>query len=193
MITTNNPDYAKRMKVMRTHGIDRDSFARFTDSKPSWQYDVVAPGFKYNMPDVAAAIGLAQLERLHPMRDARARVADYYNRALADNPHIDLPVSRVPADDHAWHLYSIVVKPNSPVNRDTLIEKLADAGIGTSVHYTPIHRLSYYQEKYTLNPQDYPNSEAYFAGCVSLPLYADLTAEEIQYIVETINKILDVN
>ena len=198
MITTNNSDYAKRIKVMRTHGIDRDSFARFTSThatsdKPSWQYDVVAPGFKYNMPDTAAAIGLAQLERLYDMRDARARVADYYNRALADNPHIDCPQSRVPSEDHAWHLYSIVIKPNSPVNRDTVIAKLADAGIGTSVHYTPIHRLSYYQEKYNLNPQDYAGAEAYFAGCISLPIYADLTAEELQYIVETIDRILNVN
>ena len=190
MITTNNPDYAKRIKVMRTHGIDRDSFARFTSDKPSWQYDVVAPGFKYNMPDTAAAIGLAQLERLYDMRDARARVADYYNRALADNPYIDLPLSRVPSADHAWHLYSIVIKPNSPINRDTVIAKLAEAGIGTSVHYTPIHRLSYYQEKYNLNPQDYAGAEAYFAGCISLPIYADLTAEELQYIVETIDTIL---
>ena len=190
MVTTNNDDYARRIKVMRTHGIDRDSFARFTSDKPSWQYDVVAPGFKYNLPDVASAIGLAQLERLHDMRHGRQRVAEHYDTALANHPYIDLPKSRVPYGDHAWHLYSIVIKPNSPVDRNTVIEKLAHAGIGTSVHYTPVHRLSYYQETYHLNAQDYTGAEAYFAGCISLPIYADLTDDELHYITDTINQIV---
>ena len=190
MVTTNDDEIAKHIKVMRTHGIDRDSFARFTSDKPSWQYDVIAPGYKYNLSDIASAIGLAQLERLDEMRDGRQAVAEHYDTKFADNPYIDLPASRVPYGDHAWHIYSIVIKPNSPVDRNTLIEKLSEAGIGTSVHYTPIHRLSYYQETYDLNIQDFPNSEAYFEGCVSLPLYADLTIDEINYITDTVNGIL---
>lgn len=190
MITTNNAQYAQRMKIMRTHGIDRDSFARFTSDKPSWQYDVIAPGYKYNLSDVASAIGLAQLERLECMRQGRQNIAEFYHTALADNPYIDLPEFRVPYADNAWHIYSIVIKPNSPVSRNQVIERLAQAGIGTSVHYTPVHRLSYYQEKYNYNPQDYPNAEAYFVGCISLPLYADLTDTEQHYIVNTLKEIL---
>lgn len=190
MVTTNNPDYVRRIKVMRTHGIDRDSFARFTSDKPAWQYDVVAPGFKYNLPDVASAIGLAQLERVHDMRQARQDIAEFYQAQLADNPHLDLPVFRVPSADNAWHLYAVVVKPNAPLCRDDVVHALADSGIGTSVHYTPVHRLAYYADTYQFNPADYPNAERYFAGCVSLPLYADLTDSERQYIVDTINAIL---
>ena len=182
MITTENDEYARRMGVMRLHGIDRDIWNRFTSDKPSWEYDVVAPGFKYNMPDVNAAIGLAQLERAEQMRRERERCARYYMEALRDIPWLDLPVVRVPFCDHAWHLFPVVVKPESPLSRDEVIERLSERGIATSVHYKPLHRMKYYRETYRFDPLDYPNAERVWRGCLSLPLYPQLKEEELEYI-----------
>ena len=182
MITTENDEYARRMGVMRLHGIDRDIWNRFTSDKPSWEYDVVAPGFKYNMPDVNAAIGLAQLERAEQMRRERERCARYYMEALRDIPWLDLPVLRVPFYDHAWHLFPVVVKPESPLSRDEVIERLSERGIATSVHYKPLHRMKYYRETYRFDPLDYPNAERVWRGCLSLPLYPQLKEEELEYI-----------
>ena len=182
MITTDNDEYARRMGVMRLHGIDRDIWNRFTSDKPSWEYDVVAPGFKYNMPDVNAAIGLAQLERAEQMRKERERCARYYMEALRDIPWLDLPVVRVPFCDHAWHLFPVVVKPESPLSRDEVIERLSERGIATSVHYKPLHRMKYYRETYRFDPLDYPNAERVWRGCLSLPLYPQLKEEELEYI-----------
>ena len=182
MITTDNDEYARRMGVMRLHGIDRDIWNRFTSDKPSWEYDVVAPGFKYNMPDVNAAIGLAQLERAEQMRRERERCARYYMEALRDIPWLDLPVLRVPFYDHAWHLFPVVVKPESPLSRDEVIERLSERGIATSVHYKPLHRMKYYRETYRFDPLDYPNAERVWRGCLSLPLYPQLKEKELEYI-----------
>ena len=188
MITTENDEYARRMGVMRLHGIDRDIWNRFTSDKPSWEYDVVAPGFKYNMPDVNAAIGLAQLERAEQMRRERERCARYYMEALRDIPWLDLPVVRVPFCDHAWHLFPIVVKPESPLSRDEVIERLSERGIATSVHYKPLHRMKYYRETYRFDPLDYPNAERVWRGCLSLPLYPQLKEEELEYISHELHR-----
>ena len=182
MITTDDEEYAHRMRVMRLHGIDRDIWNRFTSNKPSWEYDVVAPGFKYNMPDINAAIGLAQLERAERMRKERERCARYYMEALCDIPWLDLPVVRVPFAAHAWHLFPVVVKPESPLSRDEVIQRLSERGIATSVHYKPLHRMKYYRETYSLNTLDYPNAERVWRGCFTLPLYPQLKEEELEYI-----------
>ena len=189
MITTENDEYARRMGVMRLHGIDRDIWNRFTSDKPSWEYDVVAPGFKYNMPDVNAAIGLAQLERAEQMRRERERCARYYMEALRDIPWLDLPVVRVPFCDHAWHLFPVVVKPESPLSRDEVIERLSERGIATSVHYKPLHRMKYYRETYRFDPLDYPNAERVWRGCLSLPLYPQLKEKELEYISKELHRV----
>lgn len=143
MLITDDPIIAERARVMRLHGINRDIWDRYTDTKPDWEYDVIAPGFKYNMPDINAAIGLAQMEQADVMRKERQRCAEFYFRTLADIEWIDLPGIRVPFEDHAWHLFCIVLNPEAPLSRDGFIEKMAEAGIGTSVHYKPLHRMTY--------------------------------------------------
>ena len=188
MITTDDEEYAHRMRVMRLHGIDRDIWNRFTSNKPSWEYDVVAPGFKYNMPDINAAIGLAQLERAERMRKERERCARYYMEALCDIPWLDLPVVRVPFAAHAWHLFPVVVKPESPLSRDEVIQRLSERGIATSVHYKPLHRMKYYRETYRFDPLDYPNAERVWRGCLSLPLYPQLKEEELEYISHELHR-----
>lgn len=191
MVTTENDELARRMKVMRLHGIDRDIWNRFTDDKASWEYDVIAPGFKYNMPDVNAAIGLAQLERALDMRRERERCALYYMNALNDlqeKGYIDLPVTKVPFSDHAWHLFPIVVKPGSPVGRNQVIERLAREEIGTSVHYKPLHRMKYYREKYQFAVELYPNAERIWQGCLTLPVYPSLSDAELSIITDSVHE-----
>lgn len=189
MLTTNDEEIYQRVKLMRLHGINRDVWDRFTSDKPSWEYDVVAPGYKYNMPDINAAIGLAQLERADELRGARQEVAEYYLSALKSCSWVDLPKLHVAAEEHAWHLFPVILNEGSSVSRNVFIEELARAGIGTSVHYKPIHRLKYYRDTYDLRPGDYPNAERIWQGTVSLPIYPGLSSDELAYVVESIRKI----
>ena len=182
MLLTDDDAIAQRAKLMRLHGIDRDSWDRFTSDKPSWEYDILAPGFKYNMPDVNAAIGLAQLERLEEFRRARQRCAEYYIEHLSGSEALDLPAIRVPYEDHAWHIFPIVLTDVAQIDRNELINRLAEDGIGTSVHYKPLHRMTYYREKYNLNNSDYPSAEKLWKGCLSLPIYSLLSHSNLEYI-----------
>jgi dTDP-4-amino-4,6-dideoxygalactose transaminase len=190
VLTTDDESVARRARVMRLHGIDRDVWNRFTADKPSWEYDVVAPGFKYNMPDINAAVGLAQLERAWEFHKGRIRCAKHYLDALAGLDTLDLPVTRVALEDHAWHLFPVVVKPGAPVGRDRCIEILAERGIGTSVHYKPLHRMSYYRDAYGLRPEDYPNAERIWRGTLSLPIFPSLADQELKYICDQLEDIL---
>jgi dTDP-4-amino-4,6-dideoxygalactose transaminase len=190
MLVTNDEQLAKRAKIMRLHGIDRDIWNRFTSDKPSWEYDVIAPGFKYNMSDVNAAIGLAQLERAEEMRKERERCARFYMKALSGMECLDLPKVYVGYEDHSWHLFSIILKPDAVVSRNQCIELLAERGIGTSVHYKPLHRMTYYKNTYHLKPEDFPNAERIWEGCISLPIYPSLKNEELGCICQALRDIL---
>ena len=190
MLTTNSEEIYRRVKIMRLHGIDRDVWDRFTSDKPSWEYDVVEAGYKYNMPDVNAAIGLAQLEQADKFRSERQKVAEFYYNNLKELEMIDLPVCHVPFEDHAWHLYPVILNGNSPISRNHCIEKLSEAGIGTSVHYKPLHQMTYYKNKYRLTERDYPNAEKTWKGNLSLPIYPFMLDEELNYVCETLKRIL---
>jgi len=190
MLVTDDENIYKRAKTMRLHGISRDVWERFTSNKSSWEYDVVAPGFKYNMPDINAAIGLAQLEKAFYFRDQRQRCASYYFHELENIKVIDLPVCMGPIENHSWHLFPITIRPEAPVSRNEFIIQMEQAGIGTSVHYKPLHRMTYYKETYALNPEDFPNTERIWNGTVSLPIFPDLTNRELKYICQTIKRIL---
>lgn len=190
MLTTEDEELYRRVKIMRLHGIDRDVWDRFTSDKPSWEYDVVAPGFKYNMPDLNAAIGLAQLEQGDAFREERMKIAEFYLTELADCKALDLPLTHVNKKEHAWHLFPLVLNSNAPISRNKFIELMSEAGIGTSVHYKPLFRLKYYRETYKLSEQDFPNAERTWQGTVSLPIYPGLTKDEQAYIVDTVKKLL---
>ena len=191
MLVTDDETIYKRAKIMRLHGISRDVWERFTSNKcSSWEYDIVAPGFKYNMPDINAAVGLAQLEKAFYFRDQRQRCASYYFHELENIKVIDLPVCMGPIENHSWHLFPVTIRPEAPVSRNEFILQMEEAGIGTSVHYKPLHRMTYYKETYNLNPEDFPNTERIWKGTVSLPIFPDLTEIELKYICETIKKIL---
>jgi dTDP-4-amino-4,6-dideoxygalactose transaminase len=193
MLVTDNEKIYNRAMVMRLHGINRNIWDRFTAIKSNWEYDVVAPGFKYNMPDVNAAIGLAQMEQAEIFRDQRQKCAEYYFENLADIKEIDLPVCKGPHENHSWHLFPIVIKPEAKLTRDEFIIQMTRNGIGTSVHYKPLHRMTYYKETYNLNPDCFPNTEKIWKGTVSLPIFPELKHEELQYICQTISAILHPN
>lgn len=190
LIATNDESICKRTRIMRLHGIDRDCWDRFISEKPAWEYDVIAPGFKYNMPDITAAVGLAQLEKAEFFRNERQRCALHYMNALKDIPVLDLPCRNCPVENHAWHLFPVVIKPDAPVTRNQFIHLMTQSGIGTSVHYKPLHRMSFYRDTYHLSESDFPNAERIWQGTVSLPIYPDLSDDELRYITGTVQAIL---
>jgi dTDP-4-amino-4,6-dideoxygalactose transaminase len=190
MLVTNNEYLYKRAKLMRLHGITRDVWNRFTNNNCSWEYDIIAPGYKYNMPDINAAIGLAQLEKAAYFREERQRCALIYFSELHNIACIDLPVFHGPIEHHSWHLFPIIIKPEASVSRNQFIELMAKNDIGTSVHYKPLHQMTYYKDVYKLNPNDFPNAEKIWKGTVSLPIYPNLSDAEVKYICKTIRRIL---
>ena len=193
MVTTDSDALAARIRTMRLHGIDRDVWDRFTSKTPvAWEYDVIAPGFKYNMPDINAAVGLAQFERLGSMHAARISCARIYAEKLADHPYLALPAIPPDYGMHSWHLFPVRLTDHPSIDRNELIRRLGEEGVGTSVHYKPIHRLSYYRDTYGLEPGDFPGAEAVWRTTVSLPIYSLLESEEVAEVCATIDRILEV-
>jgi len=190
MLVTDDEAIAKRARVMRLHGIDRDIWNRFTSSRPSWEYDVIAPGFKYNLPDLAAAVGLAQLERAHDFRNQRQVVVERYYQAFRSLPGVDLPLVHGPMDHHSWHFFWLVLGPEARMDRNAFIEGLVAREVGFSVHYKPLHHMTYYRERYGLKAEGFPQAERHWRGCVSLPLYPSMTDEEVAYVIRTVQELL---
>lgn len=190
MVTTENDELAKRIKIMRLHGIDRDVWDRFTSESESWEYDVVAPGYKYNMPDLNAAVGLAQFERLGAMHNARLECATRYFERLSHIKDLKLPARPENMQDHSWHLFPIRLSEGKSVHRNVFIDRLNKAGIGTSVHYKPIHRLAYYKNRYRLEKEDFPNSEAIWQSTVSLPIYNLMTAVDVNEVCDLVEALV---
>jgi len=191
MLTTNNAELFKRTKLMRLHGIDRDVWDRFTSRKAGWEYDVVAPGFKYNLPDLNAAVGLAQLERVEALRAARQKCAEIYLKRLGQHELVSVIHPKVPLEDHAWHLFPIYLQAGVKLSRNEVIEKINAQGIATSVHYKPLHRLKYYGETYSLKESDYPVAERMWSSCLTLPLFAGLSDEDVHYVCDNVLKIVE--
>jgi dTDP-4-amino-4,6-dideoxygalactose transaminase len=190
MVVTRNAKLAKRIKTMRLHGIDRDAFDRFQSEKPAWYYEVVAPGFKYNMTDIAAAMGIHQLKKIPRFLERRQILAKKYFDRLADLP-LTLPLDDVNGGIHSWHLFVIRLHDNAKIGRDELIQFLSDKGIGTSVHYVPLHEQPYWRDKYALNKSLYPHTDKAFQSMVSIPLYTAMTDEQQDYIIKTLHKVLE--
>ncbi len=188
MLTCRSDAIAKRARLMRLHGIDRDVWTRFTHTRTirGWEYDVTAPGYKYNMADINAAIGVAQLERAETMRNQRQTIAAKYDVAFKNHEYLEALDCRVQPDEHAWHLYPIKLKDGCANKRDALIDFLSKAGIGTSVHYKPIHRLSYYNRLLNVTDDEFANSDMLWNSSISLPLYHTLNEPAVRKIIQTV-------
>jgi dTDP-4-amino-4,6-dideoxygalactose transaminase len=190
MVVSNNEDYIKRMKVMRLHGISRDVFDRYTSDKPSWFYEIVEPGYKYNMTDIAASLGIHQLKKAREFQQRREWMAIQYNEAFADLP-LRIPYVAHPNDTHAWHLYVIQLELASiSITRDQFIEEMVKEGIGTSVHFIPLHLHPYWKDQYDFAPEDYPIALDVFNRAVSLPIYPKMTDSDVSRVIDAVHKIL---
>lgn len=186
MLVTRDPTIAERARIMRLHGIDRDVFNRFTDKKASYFYDVVAPGFKYNLTDVASAMGRIQLTRIEEFHARRCALKSAYEERLAQLPLI-LPPEAAPGDVHSWHLYIVQLDKSAGVTRDSFAAALQAQNIGVSVHYRPLHQMTYWAN---ISRGEFPVSDAYFETCLSLPLFMDMTDAELDYVTDAIKGIL---
>ena len=186
MVTTDDDDLAARMRVMRLHGIDADAWRRYRE-KGAWGYDVIAPGYKYNISDLHAALGNSQLTRADHFAEQRRAIAQRYHEALADLPWIELPQS-VEHSTHCWHLYAARVRPNT-IDRQQVIQALAEDGIGISVHFKPLHLHSYYADRYNLEPDAFPVALAHYDRAFSLPIFMDMRPDDVNRVIDVLRRI----
>lgn len=191
MITTENDEYLSRMKTMRLHGINRDVFDRYTSDKPSWFYEVVEPGYKYNMTDVAASLGIHQLKRANEFQERRQWIAEQYNNAFLDLP-LKTPFVKHPEDTHSWHLYVLQLELSElSVDRDRFIELMAKENIGTSVHFIPLHLHPYWRDRYEYKPSDFPVALDVFSRAMSLPIYPKMTDQDVENVIAAVKKVCE--
>lgn len=187
MVVTRNERIAERLRVMRLHGISRDAFDRYRSAIPAWRYEVIAPGYKYNLTDPAAAMGLVQLSRARQMRDRRAEIAATYDAAFADLD-LQLPAQGEDTDLHSWHLY--VVRVPAAVDRDSFIERLSQRGVGSSVHFIPLHLQPYWRDRGHLSPASFPVATAEFERVVSLPIFSSMSDAQVARVVEAVRRVM---
>jgi perosamine synthetase len=189
MVTTNDSARADRMRMMSLHGISKDAWKRYTASG-TWFYEILAPGFKYNMSDINAAIGLAQLRKVDAMRERRAAIARQYDDAFAGLAEIELPTVRDHIV-HAWHLYPIRLNATLSIRRDEFIDELKKAQIGTSVHFIPLHVHPYYQTQYGYRAGDLPVALAQYQREVSLPIYSRMSDFDVRSVIDAVVHVVE--
>lgn len=191
MLVSKHPEIIARAKVMRLHGISKDAFDRYQSKTPAWFYEVIEPGFKYNMPDICAAVGLHQLKRIDQFQKRREQLAKIYDEALRDLPIILPPRDSVAeGNQHAWHLYPIRLTEASRIGRDTLIEKMAEQGIGCSVHFIPLHRHPIWRDTYKLTTEQFPVADNLFLNELSIPLFTKMTDDDQVRVVTALHGLL---
>lgn len=188
MVCTRDEQLAKRMTVMRMHGMDRTTWDRYTSPRASWEYDIVAPGYKFNLPDVLAAIGCCQVERANLFYEQRKHIVDLYNQAFSKLDYIQLPPD---GEGNSWHLYLMRIIPEKlTISREEFAKKMQAAGLGISVHFIPIFHFTYWKELYPdFTKENYPNAERQYNQTISIPLYPDMTDEQAQLVIDTVIQI----
>ena len=192
MACTENDEYADRMRIMSLHGISRDAWKRFM-AEGSWYYEIIAPGFKYNMTDIAAAIGIHQLRKADRFHRRRTELAGLYGESLKEVEEIILPQVQ-PNRIHSWHLYVIRLKLDRlKIDRARFITELTQRGVGTSVHWLPLHMHPYYRETYGYAPEDLPAACSLYPEIITLPIYPDMTGDDVAYVCNSIKDIVAAN
>jgi dTDP-4-amino-4,6-dideoxygalactose transaminase len=190
MVTTNDDRIAERISLMRLHGINRDVWNRYISTKPSWYYEVVAPGYKYNLTDIASAIGLVQLRRAQSFQLRREFIAQQYHTAFRGHPALEIPSHRHPEDIHAWHLYVLRLKRDRlTIDRNQFIQEMALRGVGCSVHFIPLHMQPYWRDRYGLDPAAFPVATKEFERVISLPIYPRMTDTDVKHVIDAVLEI----
>jgi dTDP-4-amino-4,6-dideoxygalactose transaminase len=188
MVTTNDPALAEKIRLLSLHGLSRDAWKRYS-AEGSWYYEIIDSGYKYNMTDIQAALGLHQLTKLERFQQIREGIVKTYDRGFETVPEVLLPF-RNESTKHAWHLYVIKLDVNSiNINRAEFINELAARNIGTSVHFIPLHLHPFYRDHYVFDG-GFPNAEYAYERVVSLPLYPALNDEDLQYVIESVKEIV---
>jgi len=189
MACTDSAELADRMRIMSLHGISRDAWKRYT-AEGSWYYEIVAPGFKYNLTDIAAAIGLHQLRKADRLHEQRVQRGELYSTLLVEVDELILPRT-MPNRIHSWHLFPVRLRlDDCGINRGEVIDEMKRAGIGTSVHWMPLHMHPYYRDTLGCKPSDCPRAASIYPELLSLPLYPDMTLEEVEYVCDTLKQII---
>ena len=188
MVCTRDPDLARRMTVMRMHGMDRTTWDRYTSPRASWEYDIIAPGYKFNLPDVLAALGCCQVDRAQLFYEQRKRIVEKYNEAFSKLDFIKLPPD---GEGNSWHLYLMRIIPEKlKISRDEFAKKMQESGLGISVHFIPIFHFTYWRELYPdFTAENYPNAETQYNTTISIPLFPDMTDEQAQLVIDTVTEI----
>lgn len=189
MVTTSNKRWADRVRSLSLHGMDRQAWKRYRKTG-NWYYEIRELGFKYNLSDINAALGIAQLDHFETMQSQRAKIAKWYDAALRDVDEIEIP-PRSEQMTHAWHMY--IIRFNSrkrSMNRDQLIDELSNAGVGTSVHFIPIFRQPYYRKTFSLRVRDFPEADRLYKSVITLPLYPGITKAEVGEVVRRMKQII---
>ena len=189
MITTDSDADAETMRILSLHGISKDAWKRY-QSDGSWYYEIVRAGYKYNLTDVAAAIGLPQLANCDTFQEARQRIANIYDAEFRDLPAVNTPP--IPLDErHAWHLYVIQLNLEDwGGTRANFVEGLKNHGVGSSVHFIPLHLHPYYRQRFGYSPNDFPVANDTYQRIVSLPIYPSMSDEVIDRVVKTVKKVI---
>ena len=185
MITTNDEALAERCRLMSLHGISRDAWKRYA-AEGSWYYEIIAPGYKYNLTDIAASMGLAQLRKAEKMRRRRQEIAGQYTEAFSECPELECPTVR-PEVSHAWHLYMLRLNLGQlKTDRAQFIEELKRRNIGASVHFIPLHLHPCYRETYGHQPADFPVAYREYQREVSLPVYSKMSDQDVEDVIEAV-------
>lgn len=185
---TGPPELIERVRILALHGMSRDAYNRYSEAG-SWYYEVVAAGFKYNMTDIQAALGLHQLRRLPELQLRRQEIAAAYSRGLADVAEIQLPTAR-PEVEHAWHLYVIRLHLDRlTIDRARFIEEMKAHNIGTSVHFIPVHMHPYYRDRYGYRPDDFPVARHEFERMLSIPIYPRMSNRDVEDVIAAVSSI----
>lgn len=189
MLTTNREDIAEKARVISSHGMSKAAWNRYGKGG-SWRYDIEYPGHKYNMFDIQAALAKTQMDKLPAMQARRKEIVKAYKEAFKDLDSISLP-GEAEYTTHSWHLYVVRLNLDKlTIDRDKFIELMAEANIGTSVHFIPVHLMSYYRENYGYKEGDFPVTEEYFNRILSLPLYPKMTDDDVQDVINAVTSIL---
>lgn len=206
MICTNSDDLADRCRIMALHGISRDAWKRYT-AEGSWYYEIIAPGYKYNLTDIASALGLAQLAKAERMRQRRAQIAHAFNQVFGEMAELQVPVtfstgnpytnagsSEEGEEQHAWHLYMLRLNlERLRIDRAQFIAELKQQNIGASVHFIPLHLHPYYRENYGYQPEDFPVAYREFQREISLPIYSKMSDQDAQDVIDAVVQIVESN
>jgi len=189
MICTDDEALAERCRIMSLHGISKDAWKRYT-AEGSWYYEIIAPGYKYNMTDVAAAMGLAQLRKAERMWQRRQEIAMRYNGTFEALPELQTPISHADCQ-HAWHLYILRLNLDRlRIDRAQFVEELKQLNIGTSVHFIPLHLHPYYRGTYGYAPTDFPVAFREFQRVISLPIYSRMSDEDVEDVINSVSRVV---